>query len=287
MKKFALAAVVFLLVDAALVYAVQVRIDHNRSASLHVLELGALPRGDYLKKISMGYDGLIADLLWLKTVQVMAIKKPPPGYSRWIFHAIDVATDLDPKFDYIYEAGGIFLSAVTKDYVLSNEILKKGFYNNPREWQLPFYIGFNYFFHLNDFKQAAYYMARAAELPGRPQFVPLLATRLYAESGNPRFALELLQKIYESTDDDRVKEVLEQRMKELVVEINLDELDRLVSEYHKEYGKYPTLEDLLAKGFIRSMPRDPMNGRYSINPLTGEVTSSVLKRRLRVYKPED
>ena len=289
MKRLALIAVfVFFAADFALLYGAQVSLDKGRDLHKRVEELSVIPRGEYMKRASLGYDTLVADFIWLKTIQVMGSKTLPPEYADWIYHALDVLTDLDPKFEYAYRAGGIFLSAVTKSYDKSNDILKKGFYNNPDVWELPFYIGFNYFFRLDDYKHAAYYMGRAAELPGRPSFIPLLATRLYAESGDPRFALELIDRIYESASDERVRAELRARMDELIVEINLDVLQRAVGEYKAKYGKYPPgVGELAASGISRYPPKDPLGGQYLINPLTGEVTNTAMKRRLRVFKPGD
>ena len=289
MKGIALAALAaFLLLDAGLLYGVQRSIDSGRGRREKVEELAALPRGEYLKRVSMGYDALLADLIWFRVVQVMGEKKVPPEHAKWIYHALDVATDLDPKFEYVYQAGGIFLSAVSGEYDLSTGLLKKGFMNNPDVWELPFYAGFNYFFYMQNYKLAAYYMGRAAGLPGRPAFVPLLASRLYAESGDPAFALELTGRVFENTKDDRVRAELMQRMKDLSVEVDLNELEKLAKVYRKERGRYPaTVEDLLREGLINRMPSDRLGGRYYFDPSTGEAKNTMLSRRLKVFRRED
>jgi hypothetical protein len=248
-------------------------------------ELMYLPKGEYLKKVSLEYNMLMADFLWLEAIQVMGDKNVPPENARWIYNALDAATDLDPLFEYINEAGGVFLAVVPGEYELSNKLLGKGFANNPNVWHLPFYMAVNYFLNLEDYKRAAYYMGRAAEIPGHAAFVPLLAARLYAESGDPRYALDLVQRIYENSDDKKVKTALEKRMKELEVEINLNELTKAVDAFHKQFNRYPgSVQDLLVSGLISRPPSDPLGGRYFIDPATGEVKNTVLKRRLKTFK---
>lgn len=275
----------FLLLDAGAIYSFQAGMDRDRGGSAGITELAYLPKGEYLKKATLEYNMLMADVIWLKVIQVMGENKMPPEKARWIYSALDSASDLDPKFSYMCEAGGIYLSAVNGEYDLSNKLLKKGFDNNPGVWQLPFYIAVNYFLHMQEYKKAAYFMGRAAELPGRPEFVPLLATRLYAEAGNPKYAIELIERIYENTQDKRVRAALELRMKELVVEGCLDQLQPVVAGYYKKYHRYPaSVRDLLDAGMITSLPPDPLGGRYLVDPRTGEVTNSKLKRRLKVFK---
>jgi hypothetical protein len=275
----------FLVLDAGAVYYSQVVIDGLRGDADKAAELMYLPKGEYLKKVSLEYNMLMADLLWLKTIQVMGEKNVPPENAKWIYNALDVASDLDPLFSYMYEGGGIFLSTVTGEFELSNKLLRKGFDNNPQSWHLPFYLGVNYFLHMEDYKRAAYFMGRAAEIPGRPAVVALLATRLYAEAGDPRFALELVERVYENTQDERARSELEKRMKELVVEINLSDLTKAVDAFHKQFNRYPgSVQDLLVSGLISRPPSDPLGGRYIIDPATGEVKSTALKRRLKTFK---
>jgi tetratricopeptide (TPR) repeat protein len=284
MRSASVILILFLILDGALIYNFQKQIEKHAARRAVIQGLAQVPSGEYLKKVSLGHNSLMADLIWLRAIQVMGEKKVPPRQAEWIYHALDAATDLDPKFSYIYEAGGIFLSAVSGNYDLSVKLLKKGFDNNPSYWRLPFYLSANYFLYLQNYKLAAYYMGRAAELPGRPALVPLLAARLYAQSGDPRFGLELTETIYKNTTDEKVREALRQRMEELRVEINLDVLENASNDFKDKYGRYPaSVDELKAAGLIRGEPEDELGGRYIINPETGEASNTKMPRRLRIY----
>ena len=284
MRSLSAILILFLILDGALIYNFQKQIERQAASRTVIQGLARIPKGEYLKKISLGHNSLVADLIWLRAIQVMGEKKVPPQQAEWIYHALDAATDLDPKFSYIYEAGGIFLSAVSGNYDLSVKLLKKGFDNNPGYWRLPFYLSANYFLYLRDYKLAAYFMGRAAELPDRPAFVPLLAARLYAQSGDPRFGLDLTYTIYKNTTDEKVKDALRQRMKELQVEINLYTLENAAKDFKDKYGRYPvSVDELKAAGLIRGEPKDELGGRYIINPETGEASNTKMSRRLRIY----
>ncbi len=278
-----IAFAVLIVLSAIGVYEIQGGIDHMRAQKVE--ELGYLPKGEYLKRVALGYDPLLCDFIWLEAIQVMGDRKIPPKGAEWIYNALDVATDLDKKDEYVYEAGGIFLSAVAGDYKQSNEILKKGFYNNPDNWKLPFYIGTNYFLYLNNYKRAAYYIGRAAVLPGRPEFVPFLATRLYAESGDPRFAMALIESLYKQTKDEKVKSALLEREKELVVEENIKLIGQASAKYKAKNHKNPeSIEVLVRAGYLRGTPTDPLGGKYYIDSATGEIKNDKLLRRLKIFK---
>lgn len=284
MKSASIFLIFFLILDGVLLYNVQKQIEKQTAGRTVSQGLAQIPRGEYLKKVSLGHDSLLADLIWLRAIQVMGSKKVPPRQAEWLYRALDSATDLDPKFSYIYEAGGTFLAVVNGEYDLSNRLFRKGFDNNPGYWRLPFYLSANYFLYLRNYKLAAYYMGRAAELQGRPPFVPLLASRLYAQSGDPRFGLDLTYTIYKNTTDKKVRDALRQRMKELQVEINLDALESAAKAFKNKHGRYPaSIDELKNAGLISGGPKDELGGRYIINPKTGEASNTKMPRRLMIY----
>ncbi len=275
----------FIILDGAIVYNVQKRMDALKSGASISQSLPYIPDGRYLKQVSLGQDSLLADLIWLRAIQVMGTRNITRNEAEWLYHAVSTATDLDPKFYYMTELGGIYLTSVANSHKLSIKLLKKGYENNPGRWEFPFFIGFNYFFYLKDFKQAAYYMGIGARLPGKPPYLPFLASRLYAQAGDPRYGLELTEAIYENTKNERVRQDLQRRMKELQVEINLDALQNEVNAYKNRFGRYPaSVQELLAAGFIKAVPVDRLGGKYIINPKTGEVSNTKIARRLRIYR---
>src|SRR3990170_3187390 len=214
-------SLVFPLIVTALafsIYIVQHQIAGYKGIENKIEEFVTLPKGEYLKPAVMGYEQLAADIIWLRAIQVIGEDTVTPNGYDWIYHALDVVTTLDPKFAYAYQLGGVTLSVLGKAPEKSNLLLIKGMRENPDVWQIPFYIGFNNFFYLNDYKTAAEYMAKASGLPGHPAYLPKLAARLYVQAGDPDVALEFLTRFYKETDDEKVKLALEQRIKEVIVE---------------------------------------------------------------------
>jgi hypothetical protein len=267
-----------------LIIGTQRHLDHLNAERSVAGEFRYLPKGDYLKVAVLGYDQLAADLLWLKAIQVMGEKKIVQLDTEWLYQVLDVITTLDPKFDYIYQLGSVYLSMLANRADLAVQLLEKGVVDNPEVWQLHFYLGFNQFYFLGHFKEAADAMAKAAALPGRPNFVPLLASRLYAHAEEPELALVFLEQMYQLSKDDQVRAQLRARMQEVTVERDLKMLDQAVQHFHEQHHRFPVaLSELVTAGLLTELPSEPFGGRYYLDPTEKTVKSSKYTTRLHIY----
>jgi hypothetical protein len=152
-------------------------------------------------------------------------------------------------------------------------------------WQLPFYVGYDYFYELGDPVMGARYFRMAAVLPGAPDYLPRLAARMTVEVGDPQTALEFLQRLYQQTEDEQVRQGLGRRMKEVIAERDIRFLEEGVRRYAARYGQRPVrLEDLVTGGIIPRIPEEPFGGSYELKAAEGTVTSTGLRERLRVHR---
>jgi hypothetical protein len=270
----------------ALVILLQRNLDLRIDAhAAKIEELAQLPRGEYLKPALLGYHHVGADVLWLRLLQVLGKKKNTADEYEWLYHSLDVVTTLDPQYAYAYYVGGVVLNNYANRVDLSNRLLEKGHRENPGEWNLPFLLGHNHYFVLGDAPKGADYIARAARTSGAPDFLPGLATRMHAEAGNPEVALEFLEALWRENPDLVVREKLETRAKEVMIERDLRILEQAISHYEKKYQAYPeTLTKLVSTGHLPRIPEEPFGGSYELNTRTGQVTSSTHPTRLKVFR---
>ena len=246
-------------------------------------QLMYIPDGQYLRMASLGYRELAADLLWLQAIQVMGRKKLSEVEGRWLYQVLDTLTTIDPKFVRAYEAGSIALCTLVVQPDASNRLLEKGILHNPQEWQLPFLLGINFYFELADDGKAAERITQAAHLPGAPNYLADLAARLYVSAKSPQRAVEFLAKAYEETSDPNLKKLLELRLKQTIVERDLQLLERVIGLYQTTHSRRPDrLEDLVGAGLLRELPHEPFGGRYLYESTTGVVRSSEVAERMRM-----
>ncbi len=266
------------------VHRLQLGLDQQRAAGPKLQQFMYVPQGEYLRIAVLGYRQVVADLLWMQAIQAMGERTVSEEAGHWIAHALDVVTTLDPQFVRVYEVGGIALTTLVVLTEESNRLLEKGIRYNPEVWRLPFYLGFNYYFELHDDQKAAEYIARASRLPEAPAYLASFAAQLYVSARTPQVAIDFLGQMYSQTTDENVKRVLEQRLKEIVVERDLQLLEEAVGRYRELYKRAPVrLEELVGPGLLRELPREPFGGHYLYDPRAQSVRSSEMKERLKMY----
>jgi len=260
-------------------------VHRQRPSLVRAEELSYLPKGEYLKLAVLGYRQLAADLIWLKAVQHLGEKHQTRAGYLSAYHAVDVLTDVDPTFVFAYQAAGTVLGVWAGLPRESIALLTKGMRHHPEAWQLPFYVGYDYFYELHDPVMAARYFRMASLLRGAPDYLPKLAARMTVEVGDPQAALEFLQRLYQQTEDEQVRQGLGRRMKEVIAERDIRFLEEGVRRYAARYGKLPVkLEDLVTGGIVRRIPEEPFGGIYELQASEGTVTSTGLRERLRVHR---
>lgn len=265
------------------VVATQLSLDNARAGVPKLQHLSYLPDGQILKVATLGYREVVADILWLQVIQAMGDKRVSAEAGQWIYRALDVITTLDPKFVRAYEAGGHALCSIVVMPRESNQLLEKGIRHNPQEWRLPFLLGINHYFEFADNQKAAEAMSMAARIPGAPEIIARLAAKLLVSAKSPQQAVELLAKVYEETSDENVKKLLEQRLREAIVERDLAMLEQAIGRFQLQFSQRPArLEQLVQEGLLRELPLEPFGGQYQYNADTGEVRSSEVKERMRM-----
>ena len=263
----------------------QGELDRRQDRTVVQIEgLAQLPKGEYLKPALLGYHHLGVDMLWLRLIQVIGNKRNSADEYEWMYHALDVLTTLDPQYAYTYYAGGIILGDLANRPDLSIRLLEKGVKANPDVWNIPFLLGYNYYFLLGEPAKGAEYIMQAASRPDGPAYLSGLATRMAAEAGSPDTALAFLEARLRETQDPEMREVLANRMKEVIIERDLRLLERAVEAYQVRHQTPPArLRDLVTAGALQNLPEEPFGGDYRLDPKTGLISSSTHPERLRTF----
>jgi len=152
-----------------------------------------------LKLTTFEFHGIASDYLFLQSLvfigSTMERTEGPrvkPWEWKWVYALIDVSTDLDPYFyDPYYFANANF----TWDGLMiqeTNSLLEKG--SKYRDWdsKLPFFIGFNYFYFLQDNTNARKYLLEASRRPNAPQIYADLAAKLAYEKKRTENAISFM-----------------------------------------------------------------------------------------------
>src|SRR6266571_188930 len=188
------------LVAALLTAAVQVEVarerayptGEDREQSLY------LRSGLALRRLTGAYNALAADVYWIRSILYYGgIKRrlaepqgpePPPLLSTappeeyaLLYTLLDLTTTLDPRFNIAYRFGAVFLA---ESYPrgpgrpdLAVALLEKGLRERPDKWEYMQDIAFVHYWYDHDYRAAANWFRKAAEVPGAPWWLRLDAER--------------------------------------------------------------------------------------------------------------
>lgn len=173
-----------------------------------------LPPAAAVRPLFLGYHALAADLFWIRTVQYFGGHMQTDRQYPHLYRLVDLTTSLDPNFVEAYQLGGLFLS-LGRSYPEAIAIYRKGIERNPDRWELPYDLGRMYFLDLGDIPTALEWFERANALPGRAQYVPRLVARLRARVGLVEAALEMWERMLETTDNEWVRETARNEIEKL------------------------------------------------------------------------
>jgi tetratricopeptide (TPR) repeat protein len=276
------AALALLLVAAALSVAWSSRrLDQERAQHPAGAQILYLPSGRYLKVASLGFPELLADLVYIWSIQYYGHYDRADRFTYLEHIYGGVISELDPHYIDPYLVGSMIMGMEAGDHEMALRLLDKGMEANPNEWILPFEAGFVCFNSLGDHARAARYFERALSIPGAPPVIRRLHAEMYNKMGDKRTSLEHWRQVYDQAGSDYVRDVSWMHVHDLTIEVDLQDLRAAVQAYRERAGVLPPdLQALERAGLVRGEPVDPDGQPYRYDRATGEV-SSASRFRLR------
>jgi hypothetical protein len=247
------------------------RLDQVRSnATLEEVLYLSSPKA--LQKLSLGYDGLLADIYWTRAVQYFG-NKHHEGARRYDLLAplLEITTTLDPHLLVAYEYGANFLAPKPPNGggmpERAIQLEEYGIRNNPNEWRLYYNDGLIHYMELKDYSGAAQAFARGAKVPNAHPFLALMAAKMAEHAGDLQMARLMWSTTYESTKDNVVRANAAAHLRALQVDEDVTNLEAVIARYRQMTGRVPSsFSNLEAAGLIRGTPADPLGHSYKLVP---------------------
>lgn len=234
----------------------------------------------FLRAFAGEFKGIMADFLVINVSSYYggiiiekneAIKKE----FEYINKVLKAATVLDPYyFDSYYFAQAI-LSWEGRMPEEAIAILKVGMEKRKDDWLIPFWIGFNYYYFLNDKKKASYYFKEASLRPNASDLIASMTTIASYEGGETEMAILFLEDMIKRTDDEYKRRKFMIKLEALK---RISYLEKAVLEFKKRYKRFPRhLTELVENKIILELPKDPYGGDFYIDERGKVKTTSNLK----------
>ncbi len=195
-----------------------------------------------VKRLSLGYDGLLADIYWTRAVQYFGGRHVAgASHFRLLAPLLEITTALDPHLVVAYQFGANFLSPKPPNGAGMPEkaiqLVKYGIQNNPNDWKLYHDLGFIYYMDVKDYAKAADAFARGSQLPDAHPFLKVMAAQMAQHAGDTQMARALWTTTYQTTQDKQIRGNALAHLRALQVADEVTAIEAIVGQYRQTTGR--------------------------------------------------
>ena len=244
-----------------------------------------LPRAEYLRPMSLGWQNVLADILWFRAISYFGEHYRSDHTYPWLAQMCDLITDLDPRAEHVYRFAGFVLPWEANQVDAGIRLLEKGTRQFPDSWSLEYFLGFQAYFFKNDYALALQHLRRAMQLPGVHPTVAGLVAVLAAEQYGADTTLAFLAELEHDVDSHEIRQVVRDNIQEARLAADLQHIVAAAAAYRERNGHNPqTVEALVDAGLLPAVPVDPFGGTYVIDQQSGAVRSSTGREPSRLHQ---
>jgi hypothetical protein len=275
-----LLALIFVLLMAG-VGVLQYNYDSHRGYFSEREVFVTLPSGKTLKILSFGFQNLMADMLFIWSIQFYSTYHLTNAYN-YIEHVFNTITDINPRYKEPYIVGSWIMALEVRDIKMAMRLLQKGSENMPDEFIFDYECGFYAYKHLKDFALAEKYFARAASRPGAPPHIARKRAHMVYMKDDLQYAYQLWMDIYKNAKNRSEYYVARKHLGQIKFEMDKKYLDQYIALFRQKYKRFPSeLAELKKEGLVKEIPLDFFGDNYIYLPGKGAITA---KRVLRWKK---
>lgn len=200
-----------------------------------------LPKPDTAKLSSVGFQNLMADIYWLKTIQYIWGNAASGEYKKYIYEMMHLITELNPYFETPYNIGQLLIpslsgeseavdEATAEKYSKNAELIGlkgiKNFcdtekiqmifeqwdlqkiisdpaYSNPcKGYKIPYYLAYLYYYYMHDGEKSAQYYKVVSAQDDAPEWARVLAAIMQGKSGAREKSIFMFLSLAKSTGQD-------------------------------------------------------------------------------------
>ncbi|HXG87936.1 MAG TPA: hypothetical protein VNJ02_06335 [Vicinamibacterales bacterium] len=274
------AAAIAALLAAAI--AVQVWRDRGWTAYEPATPVMWLRAGPAIKKMSLGFDPLLADIYWMRTViyfgQQRLSKVADKNYDL-LYPLLELVTTLDPRFTVAYRFGAVFLSESLPDGPGRPDqavaLLQRGIAASPERWEYYHSVGFTYYWSYRDTAAAGEWLEKAAAVPHAPLWLRSTAALMRQEAGDRQAARILWVQLAESADNASLTALARSRVSQFDAMDAIDALNEAVWRFEARMGRPARgWNELIQYGVLRRVPTDPAGVPFVFDTFNEDVRLS-------------
>ena len=173
-------------------------------------------RADILKLLAPADPHFLSTVLWVRAMYYFGAHALTDRQYPYLFHLLDLITDLSPFWDQPYYFGAVVLPFEADAAEDGLYLIEKGLVYHPDNWQLWFFRGFCRWKAFGDTISAAEDLHRASLLPGAPVYLAALSATFATQAGQKELALRFLEEARNNIHDPMHQKLLADKVKEIL-----------------------------------------------------------------------
>ena len=252
--------------------AVQIKIDSGIAPYRNTPEVLWVSSGKTVKKLSLGFEGLLADIYWTRAVQFYGgQRRDRKSDFALLYPLLDITTDLDPQLLIAYKFGAVFLAEASPrgagNAQQAVQLMRKGIQANPDYWRFWGDLGFIYYQDLKDYPAASAAYLEGSKNPQAAPWMKVMAAVIAQKGGNRETSRFLWTDVYQNNEDELIRENALAHLQGLKAGEEIERLDKLIDDFREKTGRQPkSFSELVAEGLLGGIPADPLGLPYRIGP---------------------
>ena len=216
----------------------------------------SLPMPVMVQKLVLGFlRQLGGEISFIKTSVFLGgldPAAPKDAHADSLVRNFNVMAGLHPDFIDIYFLCEASLPDIDQEKAReANDVLAIGMQAHPEKWYLPYFIGFNHFYYLQENREAADNLLHAASLPGGAPWLAHLASILAAEGGDIIAGLTWLKAMLQTETDPSAKA---RYRNDIAAFEQAYTVQMAVNAFKRKYGKEPPTLETLIPEFLSDLP---------------------------------
>ena len=244
-----------------------------------------LPTPEILKLASLGNQGLMADLLYMWSIQYYSQFELDEKFL-YLETVFELVTDLDPRYFDAYRIGALIMSLQKSGDPAQHKaavvrLYDKGLANMPDSWELAEVAAWDAHLVLNDQELAVRWMKAAAERPGAPPEVK----RVYGRWRDNIHGWTIEDSIayWEGVVAEATRKadinLATSHLYDSYATLHRRSLDPLLAAIRQRTGTCPeSWQELVEQGLLAEVPLDYLGNPYGVDPSTCTL---VARKRIR------
>ncbi|MEZ4529036.1 MAG: hypothetical protein R2941_24250 [Desulfobacterales bacterium] len=168
-----------------------------------------------MRLLSPADPHFLADILWMRTSYYFGSHALTDRKYTYLFHLLDIITDLSPEWENPYLFGAVILPTEGEAVEDGLYLIEKGIVHHPQMWELWFFKGYFLWKEQGDIIGGAEALHKASLLPRAPIYLAKLSATLATQEGQKELAIRFLEQALENIEDPNQRKILIQKMEKI------------------------------------------------------------------------